>query len=149
MLGSGAEPGRGDAAGDNGVCTGWWPCWPSWVPGGGLLGPAGTLPQLPAAPARRRSPPGAAAMLRWCTTGFCWPCLPHGHPGEDEESPVGTPVRVGEEPREHPGEDEESPVCPGRADGMQSTCQPSAATEGDEQGNRLLLAESQLSKIPN
>lgn len=73
--------------------------------------------------------------------------------------PVGTLVRMRRAPGHPseggrgapgpPGEDEERPVCPSRADGLQSTCQPSAAAEGEEQGNGLLLAESQLSKIPN
>lgn len=144
MLQEGAEWcwGQGDAAGDNGTCTGG----VALMGAGGAPGAGWDLNPAACSPCQEVQPPQCcsdAALL-----GSAGPACPvgtlvrmrraPGHPGEGGRGAPGPP-----------GEDEERPVCPSRADKLQSMCQPSAAAEGEEQGNGLLLAESQLSKIPN
>lgn len=97
-------------------------------------------------PPGKRSPPRGShplAVARRKPFAFSWPCLPCGQPwhlGEGVCTPTPLHVSCGGRGK--------SPVALARPAGC-DRLRLSAAAEGDGQGNRLLLAESRLSKTSN
>lgn len=93
-------------------------------------------------PPRKRSPLQGShpAAARHKPFAFCWPCLPCGQPRHLGEGGLCSHCPTGEEGK--------APFALAGLAGHDRLWL-SAATEGDGQGNRLLLAESRLSKTPN